>query len=556
MNTNNGADSEQSITKNRLGATIVKTAESESSLTIGISNLTPSHGSIEKNGLFIITAPTFTYSKSILIQTILFNPTTKTALISLKENNELLKVSNQINKRLFKVYKSGNLLLNFANKTRTETLFDEIAEDIKDKVFKSIDLILIDIYQDIFAPMQTDELAKTISSWQNWLINQKKTCVWIIHGDQASQLIKSKASTLLNIFNGLATIKFNHSNIDYEVLFWHLYSSINTKTSFSLQFNEIKCEISANIDQESRSETTPQLSISHDNRVLVIKSQKDLEDIFPQEWEVFNSLETLEAKISIDSSATIIFYINANINVRFISTKILELRKKAGRQLKIILRETEHCLRVKEERLLIDVGVNLIIPYNVAFLRFVTMVYAIQGSYFIRNIPHYINEAHDTEMEALRKNFLPLTEFIKQSILLVENSQRIQINSSLLKFAMDKSIPIEEIVALIKIKRNGDIFTLTESCLYLFLFQCEKSEIKNALAHIFSLPVDDLFFAQEYFSFSDDIKNELGLLASEEYELPYQLDNDQQLHFEHNMDVEYKRGIRQAARPAPLTLIG
>ena len=88
------------------------------------------------------------------------------------------------------------------------------------------------------------------------------------------------------------------------------------------------------------------------------------------------------------------------------------------------------------------------------------------------------------------------------------------------------------------------------------MFQCEKSEIKNALAHIFSLPVDDLFFAQEYFSFSDDIKNELGLLASEEYELPYQLDNDQQLHFEHNMDVEYKRGIRQAARPAPLTLIG
>ena len=50
MNTNNGADSEQSITKNRLGSTIVKTAESESSLTIGISNLTPSHGSIEKNG--------------------------------------------------------------------------------------------------------------------------------------------------------------------------------------------------------------------------------------------------------------------------------------------------------------------------------------------------------------------------------------------------------------------------------------------------------------------------------------------------------------------------
>ena len=554
MNKNSGTFSEQLITNKQVEAAIVKNTNSECSLTIGIGNLTPCYSSIEKNGLFIVTAPIFNYSKSILVQTILSNPTTKTALISLKEDDELFKVSEKINNRLFKVYESGNLLLNFANKIQTDTLFNDIAEDIKDEAFESIDLILIDLYQDIIAPMQTDELALIISSWQNWLIRQKKTCVWFIHGDQASQFIKSKTSTLHNMFNGLAAVKFNYSDIEYEVLFWHLYSSIQTQTLLKLQFNEIKYEISARINEESPYEVTPILSLSHDDRVLVIKSEDTLEDMYPREWIVLSDFETLEPKVSIDSSATIIIYINAAINIRFISSKIFELRINAGRQLKIILRETEHCLRVREERLLIDAGANLIIPYNVGFLRFVTMVYAIQGTYFTRNIPHNI-ETHYVEIENLRKNFLPLTEFINQSILLVENSQRIDINSSLLKFVIDKSIPIEEIVALIKIKRDGDIFTLTEDCLYMFLFQCEKSGIKNALAHIFSLPVGDLFLAQEYFSFSDEIKNELELLASEKHELPYKLDNNQQLQFEHKAGVAYKKRLRQAARPAPLTLM-
>ena len=74
MNKNSGTFSEQLITNKQVEAAIVKNTNSECSLTIGIGNLTPCYSSIEKNGLFIITAPTFTYSKSILIQTILFNP--------------------------------------------------------------------------------------------------------------------------------------------------------------------------------------------------------------------------------------------------------------------------------------------------------------------------------------------------------------------------------------------------------------------------------------------------------------------------------------------------
>jgi cellulose biosynthesis protein BcsE len=555
MNKNSGTFSEQLITNKQVEAAIVKNTNSECSLTIGIGNLTPCYSSIEKNGLFIVTAPIFNYSKSILVQTILSNPTTKTALISLKDDDELFKVSEKINKRLFKVYESGNLLLNFANKNQTETLFNDIAEDIKDEAFESIDLILIDLYQEIIAPIQTDELALIISSWQNWLIRQKKTCVWFIHGDQASEFIKSKTSTLHNMFNGLAAVKFNYSDIEYEVLFWHLYSSIQTKTLLKLQFNEIKYEISVCINEESPYETTQLLSLSDDDRVLVIKSEDVLEEMYPREWIVLSDFEALETKVSNDSSATIIIYINAAINIAVILSKVLNLRIRAGRQLKIILRETERCLRVREERLLIDAGANLIAPYNVGFLRFVTMVYATQGSYFTRNIPHNINEARYVEIGHLRKNFLPIAEFINQSILLVENSQHIKINSSLLKFVIDKSIAIEELVALIKIKRDGDIFTLTENCLYIFLFQCEKSGIKNALAHIFPLPVDDLFLAQRYFSVSDAIKDELELLGSEKHELPYKLDNNQQLQFEHNTKVAYKKVIRQSARPTPLTLM-
>ncbi len=210
---------------------------------IGIKKLDPRYGSIEKQGLFVITAPLFSLAKSILVQTIIHNPYLKTALISFQERNEMFNVTPEANKKLYDIYNIGNLLLNVVCIKESKHLLSGIKLDMQKKAFASVDLVLIDIEQDIIMSATDAELAAILSSWQSWFVKHNKTCIWIVHGGMASGFVRSKFLNHSNMFNGLASIEFDASEIKYEVIFWHLHSSIQTNILLNLQFDEINHEI-------------------------------------------------------------------------------------------------------------------------------------------------------------------------------------------------------------------------------------------------------------------------------------------------------------------------
>lgn len=211
--------------------------------SIGIKGLDPCYSSIENPGLFVMTCPSFAFAKSILVQTVIHNPYIKTALISFEERNGLFNVSPEISKKLFDIYDMGNLLLSLVC-IDSEHLFSRIKQDMEKKAFAAVDLVLIDIKQDIFMSTTDTELAAVLSSWQSWLIQHKKTCIWIVHGDVAPNCVKNKFLNLNNMFNGLANIVSDSPEIKYEVIFWHLYSSIQSNVVLDLLFDEVNYEIS------------------------------------------------------------------------------------------------------------------------------------------------------------------------------------------------------------------------------------------------------------------------------------------------------------------------
>lgn len=222
-----------------------------SKLLIGIKGLELCYGSIEKPGLFVMTVPSFSFVKSISVQTILHNPYVKTALISFEERNDLFNVNPEINKKLFDIYEMGNLLLNFVYIKESKKLFNKIQQDMEKKEFASVDLVLIDIEQDIFISIVDDrELAAILSSWQRWFTHHNKTCVWIVHGDMAPGFVRDKFLNLNNMFNGLASIKFDVADIKYEVVFWHLYSSTQSNILLDVLFDDVNHEISVSENTE------------------------------------------------------------------------------------------------------------------------------------------------------------------------------------------------------------------------------------------------------------------------------------------------------------------
>ncbi len=232
-----------------------------------------------------------------------------------------------------------------------------------------------------------------------------------------------------------------------------------------------------------------------------------------------------------------------------IAEKVLELRKHGGMQLKIILHETEHCLRNIEEKFILNAGANLIVPHEVTFLRFETIVYSVQSSYFIRNVPNKIEDIYQINLNNYGKGYLPLDDFISQVTSLDDSAQRIAINPSLIKLTLNRAIPIEEISALIKIVRRGDIFTFTDNYLYLFLFQCEQFEVRKALSHLIALPIEDLFLEHEFFSYIDEIRNEIREITETQEQSENENKTSPTEHIKQKEQV-----IRKAAIPISLTL--
>ncbi len=518
---------------------------------LGIEKLEPCYSSLELSGLFVITAPSFSFVKSIFVQTVIENPDTKTALLSFEKRHKLFDVSPVIQQKLAAIYQDGNLFLNTVYLDGDERrLFSNIKQDMDKKVFDAIDLILIEFDQDCFSLIPETALNAVLEGWQNWLKRHKKTCVWLIHGDMAASLVRNKFLTLNNSFNGLANIEFDVSEIKYELIFWHLHTSVQSNVLLNLNFQEATQQLSVAESNALELKNTVTLSLSKNNRVLVFHAKKEGREIFPREWEVFDSIDDVEMDIISNSATTIIIYIDANINVNAIAEKVLELRKHGGMQLKIILHETEHCLRNIEEKFILNSGANLIVPHEVTFLRFETIVYAMQSSYFMRNVPNKIEDIYQINLNDYGKGYLPLGDFISQVTSLDDSAQRIETNPSLIKLTLNRAIPIEEISALIEIVRRGDIFTFTENYLYLFLFQCEQFEVRKALSHLIALPIEDLFLEHEFFSYIDEIRNEIREIALETRE---KSENDYQtLATEH---IKQKGAVaRKAAIPIFLTL--
>lgn len=477
---------------------------------LGIEKLDVSYSSLELSGLFVLTVPSFSFAKSLLVQTIIQNPQTKTALISFEERSQEFNVTPQIQEQLAQIYQDGNLFLNAIYLHGDERrALSNIKSDIEKPIFDEIELILIEFDQNSFSFVPEKALNAVLSIWQSWLKKQNKTCVWVIHGDMSATLLRNKFVAVNNAYNGYTNIEFDVSEIKYELIFWHLKHGVQSDVLRSLNFHEAENTLSVAENTIAGLQNTLTLSQSKNNRVFVIKPKDDSTDVFPREWEILLTLEELAIDVISNSAATIVIYINSSLNVSDMAEKILQLRKAGGAQLKIMLRETEQCLRNIEEKFLLNAGANLIVPFNVVFLRFVTLVYGIQGSYFIRNIPNHIDEIYQINLDSFGKSYVPLENFMQQVLVLVDSAQRMQINSSLIKLTLNRAIPTSKIFELMRIKRSGDIFTFTPHYLYLFLFQCERFEIRKVLSHLIELPIEDLFLEQEFFAYVDEIRLEV-----------------------------------------------
>lgn len=199
---------------------------------------------------------------------------------------------------------------------------------------------------------------------------------------------------------------------------------------------------------------------------------------------------------------------------RSLAHQIHTLRRSRGNGLKIAVREMSASLRYSDERLLLACGASLIVPHVAPLSRFLTMLEGIQGQRFSRHVP--------ADIDALLAGLRPLQlkgymrpEPFSQAVLSLMGNTLLPEDGKGVMVALRPATGLraEQAMTLCHLRRFGDVMTVVQGRLVLFLSTCRINDLDTALKFIFRLPVDEAFSNRVVWHQDVDIISEIKRMA-------------------------------------------
>ena len=220
--------------------------------------------------------------------------------------------------------------------------------------------------------------------------------------------------------------------------------------------------------------------------------------------------DELEKNLNELSSASIVFSLHEQDEITNLGIKIYHLRKAFGGNIKIIIREMKQCLRYADEMYLRSSGINLILYKNTSFLNMLSAIDILKGQIFTRQFSISVSD-----LKGLRSQKNNLKGYVSNDVFIAYTQESIaRLDLTRTKFALLKltfltNISPQTYLNLCEIKRIGDLVTLCQDTLYLFLQGIHSDDLNTALNKIFTLPTDDIFYCQSRFTSTESISEEL-----------------------------------------------
>lgn len=213
-----------------------------------------------------------------------------------------------------------------------------------------------------------------------------------------------------------------------------------------------------------------------------------------ENWSLFESNEDLFHEARTTQAATLIFSLMQNNQIETLARQIHTLRRQRGSALKIIVRENNTSLRATDERLLLGCGANMVIPWNAPLSRCLTLIESVQGQQFSRHVPEDISTllsmTQPMKLRGYQKwdTFCDAVGNMMSNTLLPADGKGVMV-----ALRPVPGIRVEQALTLCRPNRTGDIMTIGDNRLVLFLSFCRVNDLDTALNHIFPLPTGDIF---------------------------------------------------------------
>ncbi|RLM10228.1 cellulose biosynthesis protein BcsE [Gibbsiella quercinecans] len=384
-----------------------------------------------------------------------------------------------------------------------------LPDDLMRALNPSHRLLILFVHASQWQTFTSQELHAWADGLRHWLRSRHCTLLILSHGNGVSRL-RDQLGTAHQILSGLASLQWQQDSAQYLVSWWSTQKSINANQLLTLvpgelgwqPFEEHGRPLAAASGRNDEEEYLAEIGI--------------LEGAPPlsRSWRLFDNNAQLAQHGMLQLAATLIFSLAHTEQIETLAYHIHGLRRLRGDNMKIVVREMKPCLRYSDERLLLACGANLIAPHLAPLSRFLTMLEGVQGQRFPRHVPEDI----DILLAGLRplqvKGYMRPGDFTDTVLKLMENTLLPE-NGKGVMVALRPApgLHAEQAMTLCHLRRFGDVMTIIQGQLVLYLSTCRINDLETALQHIFRLPVDEAFSNRKVWYQDTDIISEIKVLG-------------------------------------------
>ena len=359
--------------------------------------------------------------------------------------------------------------------------------------------------------------ALLIEILEKWAQRRRVAVVLVFHGqaDGASD----RAADLLGFASHLSGILRLTCNVDVQtadqppilscrLLFWFGQAAVQADAELPLRLGD---DGRLRVDDVARQPADRQVALDA-GVVIVQRSALAGSGGAPPQWILCDTLDQILAACATAQAATVILTFERTTPQDYLMRTVYLLRRRAGNQLKIIVRELHVRLRYNEEALIARLGASLIVPMEVSYARLLSMMEMQQNQHFAGILPATFEQAVADGLPQEAAGYLAPDEFARTVAATLARSRALAIDNVLVRLTLGSGLSALDAMRHCTIRRAGDLYSGDRKTVLVFLFACREMDVTQTLERIFALPVGELFSSEHRY-----ISNLAATAAIEEF---------------------------------------
>lgn len=373
-------------------------------------------------------------------------------------------------------------------------------------------VVILHIEEVVFSKMSFDDIKIFLHHIKQYAIKFDMKVFCIINASLSNKN-RLNVKTFSQILDGVVEVNTNAGIFSAYFDFWHHEKGVTTNKEFEI-INDDGFLTAKQSSERSSSDNVNWFHLIDNDDVYICKDAVPSDAHLPPLYYVLPDNDAIYFEGLKRESCTLIFTVTRHTDQVRLGEQCLELRRKCGPWLKIIIKNIDGIIRHQDECLFITVGVNLILHSSTDISRVMSQVQAIQGFKFSRELPNSYNEVLNFSKGAISKGYLNITNFIAEVSKHRKSSHNLGVTGVLVILKILNDLDPIHTLKLFKMKRNGDFFTSDSTSVYLYLHACRENDVTTALSRLFRLSISEFFLSHHVYSQDLYIEEQLKFLNS------------------------------------------